>query len=126
MRAIHAILRAAKVILGLTGNKPAAVAVGAADVAVTTIESIIAQVKTHGADGASMVFLESSGQISAPLFREYGKALREAFEADHAKTGADLPRVVVLPPGLTMEVVKETAEQLAHAAEYLSKQKENA
>jgi hypothetical protein len=119
MKAIHAILNAAKVILGLTGNKPAALAVGAADVALTTVETIVAQTKTHGADGATTVFL-TSPDMDAQLFRQYTQVIRAAFIRDTTATGIALPRVVMLPPGMTMEVVKETADQLLHAAAYIN------
>jgi hypothetical protein len=121
MKAIHAILTAAKGVLAACGLKKYAVAVEVADVAPTTVEGVVAQVQTHAADGASTVFL-SAPDMSPALFRQYTSALRDAFQKEYARTGSKLAHVVMLPPGMTLEVVKEAADQLLHAAEYLKKE----
>jgi hypothetical protein len=125
MRAIHAILRAAKAILAAAGLTKYAVEAEVADVALTTVEQVVAQVKTHAADGATTIFL-SAPDMSSALFRQYVDSLRDTFRAEREKSGVTLPHIVLLPPGMTLEVVKEAADQLAHAAEYLATQKDQA
>jgi hypothetical protein len=128
MRAIHAILAAAKRLF----PKPAAVvdeaAVATLLAAMTPVEHVaapdpfaplVAQTKALAADGQSTAFL-TSPDMEARAFRQYAEALRSAFAADAAKTGARLPRVVILPPGMTMEVVRQNARELEHVIEYLS------
>jgi hypothetical protein len=94
-------------------------------VALTTVEQVVAQVKTHAADGATTIFL-SAPDMSSALFRQYVDSLRDTFRAEREKSGVTLPHIVLLPPGMTLEVVKEAADQLAHAAEYLATQKDQA
>jgi hypothetical protein len=125
MRAIHAILRAAKGILAAAGLTKYAVEAEVADVALTTVEQVVAQVKTHAADGATTIFL-SAPDMSSALFRQYVDSLRDTFRAEREKSGVTLPHIVLLPPGMKLEVVKEAADQLAHAAEYLATQKDQA
>jgi hypothetical protein len=116
---LHAILTATKAVLAALGLRRAEVAVAAADAVATGIEEIVKAVKVHAADGKTVAFL-SAPDMPAQVFKQYADALRAAFEKDRDATGVHMPRLVLLPPGVTMETVKETAAQLEHAAQYLA------
>jgi hypothetical protein len=137
MSALHTILRAAKAILALAGFKQYAVAAGVADVALTAGETaippalaavesaispalarIFGRVQTHAADGASTVFL-AAPDMNATLFNQYADAVRAALAKDAEATGTTMPRVVLLPPGMTLQVLKETADEFKAALDYL-------
>jgi hypothetical protein len=76
-------------------------------------------VKVQAVDPAHTVFV-TAPDMDAKAFRDYATALRAAFTAHRERTGAATPNVVMLPPGVTMEVVKQNAEELVHVAKFLA------
>jgi len=116
MKAIHAILAAVKAVLHTLGLKRAEAVVETVDKAATTVEDVIAAVQVHAADGNTVAFLVTPPDMSYGIFKAYADALRNSFAKDRAASGVAMPRVIILPPGMTVEVVKEKAAQLEAAA----------
>jgi len=112
MKAIHAILAAVKAALAITGQKKAEVAVETVDTVATTLEQVLAAVKVHAADGNTVAFI-SSPDTSYDIFKKYSDVLRDVFAKDTAANGVAMPRVVLLPPGVGLEVVRNAVTAAA-------------
>jgi hypothetical protein len=76
----------------------------------TTLEEAVASVRVAAANGDTCAFI-SSADMDYDLFKEYTTLLREAFEKDRARTGVVMPRVVILPPGVTVDIAHKDDEQ---------------
>ncbi|MFM0608719.1 hypothetical protein PQR05_29735 [Paraburkholderia sediminicola] len=77
----------------------------APDPVAITLEEAVASVRVATANGDIVAFI-STRDMSYDLFRQYTEAIRAAFEKDRARTGIVMPRVVILPPGVTVDMVR--------------------
>ena len=99
MKLIHALLNAAKVALGMTGNAPAALAVTAADAALTVGEQLLAQCKKTAVSPDQTVFVSSPEDWTEERHGELVEDLRCSMDTANDR-GDACPRIIVLPKGV--------------------------
>jgi phosphoserine phosphatase len=107
-------MKAIQAILAALGLKKAEAVVEAVETVATSLEQVAAAVHVHAANGHTVAFL-SAPDMPYELFKEYADKLRAVFSKDSAANGVLMPRVVILPPGVSLEVVKHKAAEVEAA-----------
>jgi Tfp pilus assembly protein PilX len=99
MKLIHALLAAAKAAFGISGNAPAALAVTAADAALTVGEQLLAQAKKTAVSPDQTVFVSTPADWPVWQHNDMVEDLRQSMNVANDR-GDACPRIIVLPKGV--------------------------